>query len=96
MSRDFSYGRYDHVSPWDNGHHHSILFLECDTIESYQWILTLLTVVVISSAPKSTHDVLYEGKLRKISPTVPLNIYIKHGVMENVHVGASCSIDEVH
>jgi hypothetical protein len=23
-------------TPWDDGHHRSILFLECDTIESYQ------------------------------------------------------------
>jgi hypothetical protein len=25
---------------WDDGHHHSILFLEQHTIESYQWIST--------------------------------------------------------
>jgi hypothetical protein len=82
-------------TPWDNGHHHSVLFLECETIESYQWILTLSTVVVISSVPESTHDVLYEGKLSNISPTLPLDILVKTRVMENVHIGASCSADEV-
>jgi hypothetical protein len=38
-------------TPWDDGHHRSILFLERDTIESYQWISTSLTVVVISLVP---------------------------------------------
>jgi hypothetical protein len=50
-------------TPWDNGNHPSILFLERETIESYQWISTPSTVVVISSVPESTHDLLYEGNL---------------------------------
>jgi hypothetical protein len=32
---------------WDDGHHHSILFLEPETIESYRWILNLSTVITI-------------------------------------------------
>jgi hypothetical protein len=83
-------------TPWDDGHHHSILFLECDTIESYQQILTPSTVVFISSVPESTHDVLYEWNLSNISPTVPLNISIKLDIIENFHIGASCYTNEVH
>jgi hypothetical protein len=83
-------------TPWDDGHHHSILFLECDTIESYQRILTSSTVVVISSASELSHDILYEGNLRRISPIVSLDISIKTGVIENIHIRASCSTDEVH
>jgi len=82
-------------TPWDDGHHHSILFLEQHTLKSYQWISTPLTVVVITSVPDSTHNVLYKGNLRKISPTIPLNISIKPGVVENVHIGALCFTDEV-
>jgi hypothetical protein len=73
-------------TPWDDGHHRSILFLEHDTMESYQRILIPSTVVVISSVPESTHDFLYEGYLRNISPTVPLEISIKLIVMENLHI----------
>jgi hypothetical protein len=83
-------------TPWDDGHHHSILFLENDTIESYQQISTLSTVFVISSVPESTQDVLYGGNLSNISNTFPLDISIKPRVVENVHIGASCSIDDVH
>jgi hypothetical protein len=82
-------------TPWDDGHHHSILFLEQHTIESYQWIATPSTVVVISSVPESTQDVIYEGSLSNISPIVPLDISIKPGVVENVHNGAACSDDVV-
>jgi hypothetical protein len=61
-------------TPWDDGHHRSNLFLERDTIESYQWISTPSTIVVIYFVPKSTHDVLYEGKSSNISPIVPRHI----------------------
>jgi hypothetical protein len=82
-------------TPWDDGHHCSILFLEQHTIESYQWISTPSTIVFFSTVPESPHDVLYERNLSNISPIVPLDISIKPGVIENVHIGASCSNDEV-
>jgi hypothetical protein len=63
-------------TPWDDGHYRSILFLEHDTIESYQRILTTSTVVVISSVPESQHNVLYEGNLSNISPTVLLALKV--------------------
>jgi hypothetical protein len=83
-------------TPWGDGNHR-ILFSSWNlsTIESYQWILTPSIVVIISFVPESTHDVLYEGNLGNISPTIPLDISIKPRVMENVHIGASCSVDEV-
>jgi hypothetical protein len=82
-------------TPLDDGHHHSILFLEQHTIKIYQQISNPSTIVVVSSIPESTHDVLYEWNLSNISPTIPLDISIKPGVVENVHIGASCSTDEV-
>jgi hypothetical protein len=82
-------------TPWDDGHHHSILFLEKHTIEGYQRISTPSTIVIISTIPESTHIMFYEGNLSNISPTIPLDISIKPGVVENVHIGASCSHDEV-
>jgi hypothetical protein len=82
-------------TPWDDGHHCSILFLEQHTIENYQWISTPSTVVVISTIPESTHDVFSEGNLSNISPTIPIDISIKPGVVKNVHIRASCSPDEI-
>jgi hypothetical protein len=82
-------------TPWDDGHHHSILFLEQQTLENYQWILTPSTVVVISTVPATSHDVFAEGNLSNISPTIPNDISIKPGIVENVHIGALCSSDEL-
>jgi hypothetical protein len=82
-------------TPWDDGHHCSILFLEQHTIEGCQWISTPSTVVIIPTVLESTHDMFYEGNLSNISPTIPLDISIKTGVVKNVHIGASCSHDEV-
>jgi hypothetical protein len=65
--------------PWDDGHNHYVLFLERDTMESYQWISILSTIVVISYVLESTHDVLYEGNLSNFSPTIPFDILIKPG-----------------
>jgi hypothetical protein len=82
-------------TPWDDGHHRSILFLEKHTLENYQWISTPSTVVVISTVPATTHDVFAEGNLSNISPTIPIDISIKPGIVNNVHIGASCSFDEI-
>jgi hypothetical protein len=82
-------------TPWDDGNHYSILFLKPEIIESYQWISNPSTIAIISSILEPTHNVLYEAKLGNISPTIPLDISIKHGVMENVHIDASCLLDEV-
>jgi hypothetical protein len=82
-------------TPWDDGHHRSILFLEQQTLENYQRILTPSTVVVITTVPGSIQDVFAEGNLSNISPTMPIDISIKPGIVENVHIGASCSPEEI-
>jgi hypothetical protein len=48
-------------TPWDDGPHCSILFLEQHTIERYQLISTLSTVVVISTIPESTQMCFPKG-----------------------------------
>jgi hypothetical protein len=39
--------------------------------------------------------VFAKGNLSNISPTIPIDISIKPGIVENVHIGASCSPDEI-
>jgi hypothetical protein len=82
-------------TPWDDGHHCSILFLESETIESYQQISNLSIVITILPVSEPTCDVLYEGNLGSISPTTPIDILIKPIIVENVHIGASHSLDEI-
>jgi hypothetical protein len=82
-------------TPWDDGHHRSILFLGQQTLENYQQISTPSTVVVISMVPQSTRDVFAEGNLSNISPMIPIDISVKPGIVENVHIGALCSPEEI-
>jgi hypothetical protein len=82
-------------TPWDDGHHRSILFLEQQTLENYQRISTPSTVVVVSTVPQSTRDVFAEGNLSNISPTIPIDISVKPGIIENVNIGTSCSPEEI-
>jgi hypothetical protein len=35
------------------------------------------------------------GDSSNISPTIPIDISVKPGIIENVHIGASCSPDEI-
>jgi hypothetical protein len=39
--------------------------------------------------------VFAEGNLSNISPTIPIDISVKPGIVKNVHIGASCSPDEI-
>jgi hypothetical protein len=73
--------------PWNYGNHHYILFLELETIESYQWILNPSIVITIPPISESTRDAFYDRKLGNISPTIPLDISINPGTVENVHIG---------
>jgi hypothetical protein len=82
-------------NPWDDGHHRSILFLEQQTLENYQRISTPSIVVVITTVPGSTRHVFAEGNLSNISPMVPIDISVKPGIVENGHIGASCSPEEI-
>jgi hypothetical protein len=82
-------------TPWDDGHHHLILFLEQHTIDNYQRISTPSTIVVISTVLKSVHDVFSEGNLSNMLPTIPLHIFVQPGIVENVHIGDSCFSDEI-
>jgi hypothetical protein len=82
-------------TPWDDGHHRSILFLEQHTLENYQWILAPSTVVVISTVPVTSDNVFAEGNLINISPMISIDISVKPGIVENFHIGASCSPDEI-
>jgi hypothetical protein len=82
-------------TPWDDGHHRSILFLGQQTLENYQRISPPSTVVVISTVPQFTQDVFAEGNLSNISPTIPIDISVKPGIVENVNIGTSCSAEEI-
>ena len=69
-------------SLWNYPHHHSSL------ASSSQ-----------EHGPDELHsplDIFSEGNFGVISPTIPIDISIKPGIVEHIHVGASCSEEENH
>jgi hypothetical protein len=82
-------------TPWDNGYHCYILILKPKPTDSCQWILNTSDIINFPPVYEPKRDVLYEGKLGNISPTIPLDISIQPGIVENVHIGASCSLNEI-
>ena len=54
-----------------------------------------LGVVDSPQSPILTHDTTSKGNLDNISSTITINILIKEGIMENVHLGANCPPEEV-
>lgn len=45
--------------------------------------------------PVLVHEVLSEGNMENITTTMPIDISIKLGIVENIHIGVSCSLDEI-
>ena len=45
--------------------------------------------------PFQTHNVLSEGNMTNISKTIPINISIDKGIIENINIGANWSLEEI-
>jgi hypothetical protein len=45
--------------------------------------------------PLATHEVYAEGNMATIAKTLLINISRNHGVVENVFIGADCSLEEI-
>ena len=66
---------------WDHSHHSS-------SPTTYPQDLIL-------DEPQSPLDILLEVNLGVISPTIPIDILVKPRVIEQIHIGASCSGEEI-
>ena len=82
-------------TPWDDGHHHSSFLPELETIESHLGSSFPCEEIENSQTPILIHDVLSKGNFKNIFVTMPINISIYHEVVISIHIGASCSSDEI-
>jgi hypothetical protein len=81
--------------PWDDNHHCSYFLPSLDELEKDIHSIFLDGVVNSLQFLILTQDTIYEGNLGNISSTIVINISIKEGIVENVHLGANCSPEEV-
>ena len=82
--------------PRDDLHHRSSFLHDLDKFENdFSFIFTIDYV----EEPQNTISITNmdsEINLGNISTTIPIDISIKPGIFENIHIGASCTIDEIN
>ena len=81
-------------SVWED-HHHRSSFLPNTSLIDNDFVSLLGTDIVdILQTPVLLQDYESEGNLWNITNTTSINISVKPGTIEHVHVGHNCSIEE--
>jgi hypothetical protein len=81
--------------PWDDMHHCSYFFPELERIKQDDFRSTLSEIVGHVVVPLDTHDIYVEGNMVSISPTATIDISRTPENIENVHISADCSPEEI-
>ena len=76
-------------------HHKSFFLPEFSRIENQEFHVRLEEGVDSLINPLPKEGVFFEKNMENISATIPINISINPNVIENVHIGANCSSEEI-
>ena len=82
--------------PWDDLHHKSSFLPNLDRFENYFSSIFTIDYVKEPQNPISIKNLDSEINLGNISTTVPTDILVKPGIVENIHIGASYMIDKIN
>jgi hypothetical protein len=83
------------VRLWDDMHHRSYFLLDIARIEQDDFISTLSEIVLHTVVPLDTNKIYVEGNMVSISPTFMIDISFIPDKVENVYIGADCSLQEI-
>ena len=81
--------------PWKYGHHRSSFFPDIQNVED---LLPSMVPPDATSSPQTpvlTRHVLSEGNILNITATCHIDISVKPGIVENIHIGQNFSLEEV-
>jgi hypothetical protein len=81
--------------PWEDLHHRSYFLPELHRIEAGEFTITMTGEQPCPINLLATQDIYAEGNMATIAETLPINISRTPGVVENVFVGADCSLEEI-
>lgn len=79
--------------PWEDLHHRSSFLPADDRFENDFSLIFTAEYVKNAQTPMKHPD--SELNLGNISHTIPIDISVKPGIVEHIHIGASCSDDEI-
>ena len=76
-------------------HHNSFFLPDLSKIENQEFHVRLEEGVDSLINPLPKEGVFADGNLENISSTILINISVNPNVVENVHIGANCSLDKI-
>ena len=82
--------------PWDDIHHRSSFLPDLDRLENDFSSIFSIDYVEEPQNPIFILHLDFETNLENISAIIPIDISIKLGITENVHICASFSIEEIN
>jgi hypothetical protein len=80
---------------WDENHHRLSFLSSLDDIEKDISSIFPSDIVNYPQSPILNQDTISEGNLGNIYSTITIDISIKEFIVENIHLGANCSVKEV-
>ena len=84
---------YRYELPWEDLHHRSSFLPDLDHFENDFSSIFTTDYVKEPQNPIAHND--SELNLENISAMVPLDISVKPEIVENIHIGASCTLEEI-
>ena len=81
--------------PWEELHHRSYFLPNIDHLECDDFREILSEKIGSLMVPLSSPGQMAEGNMPNLSPMIPINICHDLGKIENVYIGAGCSLDEI-
>ena len=82
-------------NPWNDAHHRSSFLPSLSEIPSCPEAFISHNPMQPLQTHVLVHAFLCEGNMGNITATMPIEISIKPGNFENIHIGVSCSPDEI-
>ena len=76
-------------------HHRSYFLPKLRRIENQEFHLRLSEDVDTPINPLPREGMFAEGNMENISTTIPINISVNPDVVENIYIGANCSLEEI-
>ena len=81
--------------PWEELHHRSYFLPKLDRMECDDFRDIVSENIGIPMVPLSSFGQMADGNMVNLSLTIPINISCDPGKIENVYIGAGCSLDEI-
>ena len=79
--------------PWEDLHHRSSFLPELDHFEDD--FASIFTTEYVKEPQNPLKNPDSELNLENMSRTIPIDISVKPGIIENIHIGACCTEDEI-